>query len=178
YCQDNDVSWIDWRLTGEQRDLADFTRYVIGLRAAHPVLRRRRYFRGETVTHAGQPLPDLVWFAPDAREMTDGDWLRSDAHSVGVFLNGDAIAEPDPCGRPVLDDSFLLLLNGYWEPVAFRLPEPAYGECWTTLIDTAEPKGVPDETEHKADSTLTVDPRSLVLLSRPPANPPRTAEAP
>ncbi|WP_443063635.1 glycogen debranching protein GlgX [Streptomyces sp. NBC_00663] len=171
YCQDNEVSWIDWRLTEEQRDLADFARDLVALRAAHPVLRRRRFFRGETVTYAGQPLPDLVWFAPDAREMTDGDWLRPDAHSVGAFLNGDAIAEPDSCGRPVVDDSFLLLLNSYWEPVGFRLPEAAYGERWTTVIDTAEPRGA-DETEHKAESLVTVAARSLVLLSRPPAGAP------
>ncbi|NUS28046.1 MAG: glycogen debranching protein GlgX [Streptomyces sp.] len=171
YCQDNEVSWIDWRLTEEQRELADFTGRLVALRAAHPVLRRRRFFRGETVTYAGQPLPDLVWFAPDAREMTDGDWLRPDAHSVGAFLNGDAIAEPDSCGRPVVDDSFLLLLNSYWEPVGFRLPEAAYGERWTTLIDTAEPRGT-DETEHKAESVVSVAARSLVLLSRPSAGAP------
>ncbi|MET7682600.1 glycogen debranching protein GlgX [Streptomyces sp. NPDC005423] len=167
YCQDNEISWIDWELTAEQRGLADFTRYVIGLRAAHPVLRRRRFFRGETPTHAGQPLPDLVWLLPDAREMTEGDWERSDAHSVGVFLNGDAIAERDPQGRPVIDDSFLLLLNSYWEPVDFRLPGAAYGERWTTLIDTAEPAGAPDGTEHGAGTDLAVEARSLVLLTRP-----------
>jgi glycogen operon protein len=167
YCQDNQVSWIDWELTDEQRELAAFTRYVIGLRAAHPVLRRRRFFRGETAVHPGQPLPDLVWLLPDAREMTDRDWQRSDAHSVGVFLNGDAIAERDPHGGPVVDDSFLLLLNSYWEPVDFRLPDATYGERWTTLIDTAEPQGTPDETEHKADTEMVAEARSLVLLSRP-----------
>jgi glycogen operon protein len=166
YCQDNKVSWVDWELSDEQRELAEFTRRVIGLRAAHPVLRRRRFFRGETVTHAGQPLPDLVWLLPDAREMAEADWQRSDAHAVGVFLNGDAIAEPDPRGRPVVDDSFLLLLNGHWEPVDFRLPGPAYGERWTTLLDTAEPQGA-DEAEHKAGSEMTIEARSLVLLSRP-----------
>ncbi|MGQ4436752.1 glycogen debranching protein GlgX [Streptomyces sp. SAS_260] len=167
YCQDNEVSWIDWELTDEQRELADFTRYVIGLRAAHPVLRRRRFFRGETAVHAGQPLPDLVWLLPDGREMADLDWQRSDAHCVGVFLNGDAIAERDPQGGPVVDDSFLLLLNSFWEPVGFRLPDFAYGERWTTLIDTAEPQGAPDETEHKAGTERVVEARSLVLLSRP-----------
>ncbi|WP_405881729.1 MULTISPECIES: glycogen debranching protein GlgX [unclassified Streptomyces] len=167
YCQDNEVSWIDWELTDEQRELADFTRYVIGLRAAHPVLRRRRFFRGETAVHAGQPLPDLVWLLPDGREMADLDWQRSDAHCVGVFLNGDAIAERDPQGGPVVDDSFLLLLNSFWEPVGFRLPDIAYGERWTTLIDTAEPQGAPDETEHKAGTERVVEARSLVLLSRP-----------
>ncbi|MGW3954749.1 glycogen debranching protein GlgX [Streptomyces sp. NPDC004752] len=167
YCQDSEISWIDWRLTEEQRTLADFTRYVIGLRAAHPVLRRRRFFRGETATHAGQPLPDLVWLLPDAGEMTDRDWQRSDAHSVGVFLNGDAIAERDPYGRRVIDDSFLLLLNSYWEPVDFRLPDDTYGERWTTLIDTADPDGIPDERERKAGTRLRVEARSLTLLSRP-----------
>ncbi|MCX5059891.1 glycogen debranching protein GlgX [Streptomyces sp. NBC_00452] len=167
YCQDNEVSWIDWELTGEQRELGEFVRHVIGLRAAHPVLRRRRFFRGDTPTHPGQPLPDLVWLAPDAREMTEEDWQRPDAHSVGVFLNGDAIAEPDACGRPVVDDSFLLLLNSYWEPVEFRLPDVTYGERWTTLLDTAVLGDAPDETEHKAGTVTSVEARSLVLLTRP-----------
>jgi glycogen operon protein len=101
--------------------------------------------------------------------MTEEDWQRPDAHSVAVFLNGDAIAEPDPDGRRVVDDSFLLLLNSYWEPVEFRLPDVTYGERWTTLIDTAEPQGPPDESEHKANGTVVVERRSLVLLSRPSA---------
>ncbi|MGA5651131.1 glycogen debranching protein GlgX [Streptomyces seoulensis] len=167
YCQDNEISWIDWDLTDEQRALADFTRRLIGLRAEHPVLRRRRFFRGETETRRKQPLPDLIWLRPDAREMNDQDWRRGDAHSVGVFLNGDAIAERDAYGGRVVDDSFLLLLNGFWEPVDFRLPAASYGERWTTLIDTADPEGMPDERERKAGTRLRVESRSLILLSRP-----------
>ncbi|MFE0351386.1 glycogen debranching protein GlgX [Streptomyces griseoluteus] len=167
YCQDNEISWIDWDLTDEQRALVAFTRRLIGLRAEHPVLRRRRFFRGETETRRKQPLPDLIWLRPDAREMTDQDWRRGDAHSVGVFLNGDAIAERDAYGGRVVDDSFLLLLNGFWEPVDFRLPAASYGERWTTLIDTADPEGVPDERERKAGTRLRVESRSLILLSRP-----------
>ncbi|GGV29819.1 glycogen operon protein GlgX homolog [Streptomyces filipinensis] len=167
YCQDNELSWIDWELTEDQRTLTDFTRHLIALRAAHPVLRRRRFFRGETVTNAEQPLPDLMWLRPDAREMTDRDWQRGDAHSMGVFLNGDAIAERDPYGRRMVDDSFLLLVNGYWEPVDFRLPDHSFGERWTTLIDTADPDGMADERERKAGTRLRTEARSLVLLSRP-----------
>ncbi|MEU3174266.1 glycogen debranching protein GlgX [Streptomyces sp. NPDC007000] len=167
YCQDNEISWIDWKPTVEQRALLDFTRRVISLRIAHPVLRRRRFFHGGPASRAGRGLPDLVWLLPDAEEMTDVDWRRPDAHSVGVFLNGDAIAEPDPRGRRLVDDSFLLLLNSHGEPVDFHLPAAAYGERWTALIDTADPDGVPDESEHKAGTGLTVDSRSLVLLSRP-----------
>ncbi|MYQ46998.1 glycogen debranching enzyme, partial [Streptomyces sp. SID4985] len=167
YCQDNEVSWVDWDLDGEQRSLTEFTRRIIALRAGHPVLRRRRFFHGETPAKADRRLPDLVWLRPDAREMADQDWQRDDAYSVGVFLNGDAIAERDAYGRRVVDDSFLILLNGYWEPVDFRLPGVSYGERWTTLIDTADPDGVPDERERKAGSGLRVESRSLILLSRP-----------
>ncbi|MFE7447126.1 glycogen debranching protein GlgX [Streptomyces chartreusis] len=167
YCQDNEVSWVDWRLTDDQRALADFTRHVIGLRAAHPVLRRRRFFQGETPTHPDQPLPDLMWLLPDGREMTPDDWRRSDAHAVAAFLNGDAIAEPDSCGRPVVDDSFLMLLNSYWEPMEFQLPDDTYGERWTTLIDTSDQQSPPDEVEHKAGTAVLIERRSLVLLSRP-----------
>ncbi|QNS02745.1 glycogen debranching protein GlgX [Streptomyces xanthii] len=167
YCQDSELSWIDWDLTGEQRRLIDFTRRVIRLRTEHPVLRRRRFFRGDTHTRAAQPLPDLVWLRPDAREMTDEDWRRPDAHALGVFLNGDAIAEPDARGRRVVDDSFLLLMNSYREPVAFDLPGTEYGERWTTRIDTTDAGGEADETEHKAASRILLAPYSLLLLSRP-----------
>ncbi|MFI8858616.1 glycogen debranching protein GlgX [Streptomyces prasinus] len=167
YCQDNETSWIDWKLTEEQRSLLAFTRRVISLRTAHPVLRRRRFFHGGPASRTGRGPADLVWLLPNAEEMSDADWRRSDAHSVGVFLNGDAIAEPDPRGRRLVDDSFLLLLNSHWEPVDFRLPDVVYGERWTALIDTTDPDGVPDESEYKAGTGLTVGPRSLVLLSRP-----------
>ncbi|OIJ64577.1 glycogen debranching enzyme GlgX [Streptomyces mangrovisoli] len=168
YCQDSEVSWIDWAPGEEQQALKDFVARLIRLRAAHPVLRRRRFFRGESATRAERPLPDLVWLRPSARAMTERDWQRADAHCVGVFLNGDAIAERDPHGGPVVDDSFLLLCNGHWEPVDFKLPGRAYGERWTALIDTADPQATPDETEFKASAVTTVSARSLLLLSRPP----------
>ncbi|MEV7194099.1 glycogen debranching protein GlgX [Streptomyces sp. NPDC093510] len=167
YCQDSELSWIDWDLTDAQRELIGFTGRAIRLRRAHPVLRRRRFFRGETATHENQPLPDLVWLRPDAHEMTDQDWQRPDAHAVGVFLNGDAIAEPDAHGRQVVDDSFLLLLNSHGEPVVFDLPDAAYGERWTARIDTSDPEGLADEVEHKAATEVTLAPHSLLLLSRP-----------
>ncbi|MEU6992043.1 glycogen debranching protein GlgX [Streptomyces sp. NPDC046465] len=172
YCQDNEISWIDWDLDADQRALIGFTRRAIALRAAHPVLRRRRFFRGEAPAQESPPLPDLVWLRPDAHEMTDEDWQRPDAHAVGVFLNGDAIAEPDSHGRPVVDDSFLLLLNSCGAPVLFRLPDAVFGERWETRLDTTDPQGLSDETEHKADSEVTLAPHSLLVLSRPPVRAP------
>ncbi|MEU5001787.1 glycogen debranching protein GlgX [Streptomyces sp. NPDC021622] len=165
YCQDSEISWVDWDLDEDRRDLLAFTRRAIALRAEHPVLRRRRFFLGDT-THGAGPLPDLVWFRPDAHEMTRQDWQRPDAHAIGVFLNGDAITEPDACGRPVVDTSFLLLVNSHREPIVFQLPGTAFGERWSTRIDTSDPRGLSDESEHKADSKIAVGAHSLLLLSR------------
>ncbi|MFD6415782.1 glycogen debranching protein GlgX [Streptomyces sp. NPDC060194] len=175
YCQDNATAWMDWDLDEDQRALLAFTRRAIALRSAHPVLRRRRFFRGDTVTHADQPVPDLVWLRPDAAEMTEGDWRRGDVHTVGVFLNGDAITEPDRHGGTVVDDSFLVLLNSYWEPVTFRLPDAAFGERWTVRIDTADPLGEPDESERKAGTDVVVEARSLLVMSRAPRTRPVAA---
>ncbi|MGV9343172.1 glycogen debranching protein GlgX, partial [Streptomyces sp. NPDC003688] len=101
YCQDNEVSWVDWDLDGEQRSLAEFTRRIIALRAGHPVLRRRRFFHGETPAKADRRLPDLVWLRPDAREMADQDWQRDDATASGTAAppaDGGGRADPGDSG--------------------------------------------------------------------------------
>ncbi len=91
-----------------------------------------------TATQGVDGLGDLVWFTPDGQEMQDGDWSRDDARAVAVFLNGDAISEPDPRGEPVVDDSFLILLNSNYEPQDFLLPAKEYGEAWSVVVDTIQ----------------------------------------
>ncbi|MFZ3561514.1 glycogen debranching protein GlgX [Streptomyces sp. BH055] len=165
YCQDNELTWVDWNLDDERASLLAFTRDLIELRTAHPVLRRRRFFRGESPTGHDHGLPDLVWLRPDATEMTQEDWTRPDAHALAVFLNGDALVERNSLGEPVVDDSFLFLFNFFWEAMEFRLPDPSHGVSWTTRIDTAEADGVPDECEFKAGASVRLEAHSLVVLS-------------
>jgi isoamylase len=165
YCQDNELSWTDWSLDQEQRELLDFTRALVRLRRAHPVLRRRRFFGGARGAHG---LGDLTWFRPDGNPMQDSNWNWDEARAVTVFLNGEAITEPGPTGERVVDDSFLILLNGHYEPLEFRLPGDPYGSAWTVAADTAEPAGGGDETEHKAGSTVRLQARSTLVLTRPP----------
>ncbi|MER5951805.1 glycogen debranching protein GlgX [Streptomyces sp. NPDC001904] len=167
YCQDNELTWVDWDLDDDRAALLEFTRRIVALRAAHPVLRRRRFFRGPAPADSGQALPDVAWLRPDARPMTETDWRNDDAHALTVYLNGDAIVALDGAGNRVVDDSFLLLFNFCWDPVEFRFPDAAYGMAWTTRIDTAEADGAPDETEHKAEEVLRLAPHSLLVLTRP-----------
>ncbi|MFJ4922898.1 glycogen debranching protein GlgX [Streptomyces sp. NPDC088725] len=165
YCQDNELAWMDWKITPSQRELLDFTRRLIQLRHDHPVLRRRRFFRGDAGTDG---LGDLVWFRPDGKAMQDKNWQRDDARAIAVFLNGDAISEPGPRGSRVTDDSFLILLNGHHEPLDFLLPPMAYGDSWQTAVDTAAAADadVADETEFKAGSTVRAEAHSTLVLIR------------
>jgi len=164
YCQDNELSWIDWDLSQPQRHLLEFTRGLVRLRNNHPVLRRRRFFHGDTGVDG---LGDLVWFTPNGTEMENGDWQRDDARAIAAFLNGDAISEPDPRGEPVVDDSFLILLNGGFESLEFLLPPEEYGEAWTVVVDTTSATGGASDEPLAAGSTVKLEARSTLVLTRP-----------
>ena len=97
--------------------------------------------------------------------MTEGDWDAGFAKSLAVFLNGEAISEPDPRGQRITDDSFLLLFNAAEHGVEFTIPE-GYGEEWSLELDTAEPLPPEDGTMVKAGDMLTLAGWSLRLLRR------------
>ncbi|GAA1115572.1 glycogen debranching protein GlgX [Nocardiopsis composta] len=162
YCQDNEISWMDWKRASEEEDLLDYVRGLARLRREHPVFRRRRFFQG------GQPgagaLPDIAWLRPDGARMGDGDW-HDGVQELGVFLNGDAITEPDPHGRPVRDDSFLLLLNAGAAPIDFRVPGKEFGIAWETVLDTADPD-VSGRPFVPAGGRVPVIDHALILLRR------------
>ncbi|MDA0567229.1 glycogen debranching protein GlgX [Streptomonospora sp. S1-112] len=168
YCQDNELAWIDWKRADEESDLLEFVRELARLRREHPVFRRRRFFQGRFSGDGG--LPDIAWLRTDGRPMGDQDW-GSGGHALGVFLNGDAISEPDPRGRAVSDDSFLLLLNSGTEAVEFTLPGEEYGIAWETVLDTAEPD-VADRPFVPAGQAVDVIDKALVVLRRVSHNEP------
>jgi isoamylase len=153
YCQDNEVSWVDWSRAAAERDLLAFTERLARLRREHPVFRRRRFF-----------LPgDIQWLTPSGAEMTEPDWQAGYAKSVAVLLDGTAISEPDPRGDPVTDNKFLLLFNAGAEPIDFTLPEPRLGGEWEIVIDTTYPDGAaPADMAPK--SKVEVAGRAVVVL--------------
>ncbi|HEX4788137.1 MAG TPA: glycogen debranching protein GlgX, partial [Actinospica sp.] len=161
YCQDNELSWIDW--ANVDQELLEFTRAATALRAAHPVLRRRRFFFGARTRNPESVMRDIEWFRVDGGEMSDEDWNSGFAKSLGVYLNGAAITEPDEHGQTVSDDSFLMLFNAHWEPLEFAVPDARYGELWSVALDTAEPR-IEGRAEIKAGSAVTVEARSLLVL--------------
>ena len=165
YCQDNALSWVDWAHGREHWSLLEFTQKVVRLRAAHPVFRRRRFFRGGPVPADGGALPDIVWLTPGGGQMTERDWQAGYARSLTVYLNGRAIAEPDERGAQVVDDCFLMMFNAYHDKLSFTLPPAAYGEIWESALDTAMPVFT-DRPRLKPGSATVLEGRSVLVLRR------------
>jgi glycogen operon protein len=170
YCQDNEISWIDWRLDERAQHLRSFTERLIALRALHPVFRRRTFYRGgENGAHG---VPDIGWFTPGGYEMDGSDWASPERDALEVFLTGGALSEPDvraasdPRGHFPLDRSFLLLVNAHAAPVDFTLPGSPWARGYAPLLDTASPTGVPGSAPAlPAGFTLTRPDRSVLVLA-------------
>ena len=165
YAQDSPLAWIDWDRARDFQVLTDFTARLTKLRREHPVFRRRRFFRGRPVK--GSPLEDIGWYTPAGGDMSEEDWETGFARSVAVFLNGEAIREPDARGEHVTDDQFWLLLNGHHEAIEFVLSDVGAGERWQIEIDTHAPMlDVVEERTVKTSEAFRVEARSVVLLRK------------
>jgi glycogen operon protein len=168
YCQDNEITWVDWALDDPRRELLAFARKVFAIRHWNPVLRRRTFFRGEVINHAG--VKDLTWLRADGGELLEEHWQDASAHSLGMLIDGNATDEHDEHGNPINGETMLLLVNAGESEVPFVLPaaktaaeENGNGNRraeprWSTLVDTAR-----DEAALEGDA-YTLAPHSLVLL--------------
>jgi isoamylase len=162
YCQDNEISWVDWQVDRSRRELLAFTRLLIEIRHEHPVLRRRKFFQGRNLR--GSEVKDLTWFRPDGKEMTDEDWGNPFARCLGLRLAGDAIDEVDDRGNRVIDDTLLILLNAHHESIPFVLPAHRARIRWELLLDTRESTGKRQQRPLRGGETYDLEARSLVLL--------------
>lgn len=164
YCQDNQVSWLDWDLPEENEALLDFTRQLIDFRRKHPVFRRRKWFQGRAIHGSG--VHDIGWFNPDGQQMTEEQWNKGFTKAIGIFLNGEEIATPGPRGERILDDSFLWCFNAHHEMLEFSIPRGLQNWEWLTIIDTTKPRFVQRGKRYIDDKSIPVAGRSLVVLQR------------
>ncbi|MEI6947382.1 glycogen debranching protein GlgX [Paraflavisolibacter sp. H34] len=162
YCQDNEVSWIDW--ANADQDLLAFTRKLIHFYKNHPVFSRRRWFQGLPIKGIG--LEDIAWFLPDGSEMSEEHWQVDFAKSLAVFLNGQGIRSSGPMGEHIVDDSFYIIFNASHLPLTYTLPPKKYGSYWVKVLDTIENGEVADKT-YKPREAVKVEGRSILLLKSP-----------
>ena len=161
YCQDNELSWMDW--ANPDQDLLAFSQRLIAFRQAHPAFRRRGWFRGRQIH--GADCKDIAWFDHTGQQMNDTQWKEGFAKSLGVFINGETIPNPNARGQPVVDASFFVIFNSHYESLEFILPPEAWGSSWSVLLDTAQ-GWLDDAPLLQAGGKLEVAPQSVVLLQR------------
>ncbi len=163
YCQDNELSWIDWTMSKPQLALLAFTKSLIALRQQHPVFRRRRFFQGRRIR--GAEVKDISWLRPDGKEMTDENWAVGYVRCLGIRLAGHVIEEKDPKGKPILDETFLILLNAHHEPRPFTLPAHKRGVRWQSVLNTAVSQANPRQvTLIRGGCQYDLEARSLAVL--------------
>jgi glycogen operon protein len=157
YAQDNELTWVDWALDPCQTQMVEFTRKLIAIRQAHPVLRRRHFFKGAIVE--GSTQKDVTWIRPDAKELQEQDWRDPSSHVLGMLIDGAATDEVDERGHAVCGDTLLMILNGGEQDVAFSLPALGGDKIWVIMVDTAK-----EDMPVVRDSAVVVQAHSLMLL--------------
>ncbi len=162
YCQDNEISWLDWNQEKVDKELLHFVQRLIALRRDHPVFRRRNFFQGRKIK--GVEVQDIVWFKPDGHEMTDQEWNQDFARSLGLLLSGDAVDEVDERGRKIKDENFAILLNAHHEEIHFVLPVRPAESGWIVLVDTSCQTSQNPNHFYSSGDSYPLQPRSLALL--------------
>jgi isoamylase len=169
YCQDNEISWLDWHIDPEGRQFFEFVRRLLELRRQHSAFRRTQFLQGRSIR--GSHTKDVVWLAPHGTEMSESEWNQGAAHCLGLFLAGDATDNYDTHGRLVTDDNFLLLLNNADTAVDFEFAPFLPKRHWAVVVDTSVEAVARDgERELVPAESFAVQPRSLVVLCQRRAN--------
>ncbi len=160
YCQDNEISWVDWRDDDAWLDLYELTRKALHLRRTHPALRQRHHFQGTPTIPDGPK--DVAWLHPEGREMATADWYDAGLRSVGMFVTGNPLRAPGPTGEQQRDASFLLWLNAHPHESTVRLMANPWVERGEIVLST-DPE-LSESLEVKAEHSLRLGPQSLVLI--------------
>jgi glycogen operon protein len=135
YCQDDDISWLNWQLDGRKRGFLEFVRKLIEIWRKQPVFQRRSFFQGRSIR--GTDIRDVSFLGPDGTDMDDQAWNTGFVRCMGVRLAGDLIAEVDERGEPIVGDTTMMLLNAHHEAISFSLPRYKVGQHWERMFDTA-----------------------------------------
>jgi glycogen operon protein len=160
YCQDSELTWLNWELDPEQQEFLEFVRKVILLWRTQPVFQRRRFFQGRGIR--GSAIKDISWLDPTGQDMSDEAWDAGFVKCVGVRLAGDLIGDLDDHGEPIVGETLLILLNAHHENIPFTLPLTKAEHRWERVLDTAAPKTEPKFMSAK--DVYELEGRSLTVL--------------
>ncbi len=161
YCQDNEVSWIDW--DGADGDLTAFVRRLLRVRRESPVLRQEAFFEGHEIPSTGGTR-DVAWFAPAGGQLTTAHWFDTGLQTVGMYLDGRGLRHRDERGRAVVDDSYLVQLHAGPQPVTVHLPGAPWADGYELVVSTEYATGTPPRPAVVAPGPIEVPARTVWLL--------------
>lgn len=159
YCQDNEISWVDWTLRERNALLVQFVRILTSLRHKYPILRRNLFLNGEYQEDLG--VRDVTWINASGSQMTVENWHDPGTRCFGALLDGRA--QTSGIRQRGKEATLLVVVNGYHDGVDFTLPPCAGGCGWSLLIET-NPADPADTRAFPIGATLTAGERSLMLF--------------
>jgi glycogen operon protein len=162
YCQDNEISWVDWSHDGSRNELLEFTRLMIDFRKKHPILNQGKFFHGKIVRDNG--FKDLIWFRKDGNEMTNGDWQNGSLLSLGLIKSGDNLKKIRRKVKPGYENTLMLLLNADPGETEFVIPSFGIAEKWQVVIDTSTAGGPKGQRRVLSGNKHIMPGRSLTVL--------------
>jgi glycogen operon protein len=154
YCQDNELTWIDWTLLERNAALAGFVRRLLDLRRSRLWLRRDTFLKG---TRRSAAARDIAWLHPSGREMTDSDWNDGTLHCLALQMGGVVDAR---AGRHA---DLLAVFNAGDAAVDLLLPQTTHGDAWQAVLDTVQPDGAASRIL-RCKEQLRMLPRSTLLF--------------
>ncbi len=163
YCQDNEISWLDWDHDEDAKSLIAFVGDVMRIRRTFPILRRERFLTG--TYNEALDIKELTWLTAAGVEMTQENWDDAGARCFGMVLDGRA--QPSGIPKRGIDRTLLLILNAYHDLVGFTLPKVPGGTGWMLLLDTNRPDGH-ETSRFDFEAQYGVTGRSLLLLELEP----------
>ncbi|HEY1898817.1 MAG TPA: glycogen debranching protein GlgX [Steroidobacteraceae bacterium] len=161
YCQDDEISWVNWELAAQGKPLIQFVQRLCALRAKYPILRRNRFLTGTLDEELG--IKDLTWINASGAEMTAEEWADDRMKCFGMLIDGRG--RPTGVRQRGTEAAMLIVLNSHHDLVNFTLPEYPDGETWDLLLDTDNP----DRTEPyrgKTGDVFGITGRSLFIFIR------------
>ena len=163
YCQDNEISWLNWDLEEKGKHLTTYVQRLIGLRHKYPILRRDRFLTGEFVEELG--VKDVTWINANGSEMDDGHWGDSDMRCFGILLDGRA--QTSGIRKQGKEATLLIVVNDHSDVVEFTLPECIGGDTWSLLVDTNFDDNSEDGTFKTGDSYSVTSLSVLLFVLQP-----------
>lgn len=136
YCQDNNISWLNWETAMTNMKLVEYTKMLIKLRANSPILKKGEFFHGHNIGDTN--IRDMVWYLPNGKEVTLEDWENNELQSFGLIMALDDITNPAQDKSTISENCLMILLNPSDETINFTIPPNNISSSWEAIIDTSD----------------------------------------